>query len=213
MNSCSCSAAEVICLGLAKTIQFIGVTVYNTVFLVGKLPYVICTVIFGVYIRFWPTLDMLLDHSRCFIWTLLLFHDRSLSHALYRCWLSFALLWLLPSKGGCAATLCTDLPSATLAFWHFYDQHLLNSFHQVIWLACESNDGKRFLYAHLAYSTQPTTLSHQRLKSIPLTILKFCSPPLNVLHLDCSSDSVANWTVSRSYRYTALAFSCPQPPL
>jgi len=24
--------------------------------------------------------------------------------------------WLLPSKGGCATTLCTDLPSATSAF-------------------------------------------------------------------------------------------------
>jgi hypothetical protein len=43
------------------------------------------------------------------------FHYRSLSYAWYRCRLSFTLLRLLPSKGGCATTLCTDLPSATFS--------------------------------------------------------------------------------------------------
>jgi len=66
------------------------------------------------------------------------FHYRSLSYALYRCRLSFTLLWPLPSKGGCATTLCTDLPSATFSIWHFYNQCLFNSFRQVIWLECES---------------------------------------------------------------------------
>ena len=42
-------------------------------------------------------------------------HYRSLSYAWYRCRLSFTLLRLLPSKGGCATTLCTDLPSATFS--------------------------------------------------------------------------------------------------
>ena len=50
------------------------------------------------------------------------FHYRSLSYAWYRCRLSFTLLRLLSSKGGCASTLCTNLPSATSAFWHFYNQ-------------------------------------------------------------------------------------------
>jgi len=43
------------------------------------------------------------------------FHFRRLSYACYRCRLSFTLLRLLPSKGGFATTLCTDLPSATFS--------------------------------------------------------------------------------------------------
>ena len=39
---------------------------------------------------------------------------------------------------GCATTLCTDLLSATSAFWHFYNQCEFNSFRQVIWLECKS---------------------------------------------------------------------------
>ena len=66
------------------------------------------------------------------------FYYRSSSYALYRCRLSFTLLRLLPSKGGCATTLCTDLPSATFSNWHFYNQCLFNSFRQVIWLECKS---------------------------------------------------------------------------
>jgi hypothetical protein len=42
------------------------------------------------------------------------------------------------TQGGCATTHCTDLPSATSAFWHFYNQSLFNSFRHVIWLGCES---------------------------------------------------------------------------
>ena len=48
----------------------------------------------------------------------------------------------LPSKVGCATTLCTDLPSATFSIWHFYNQCLFNSFCQVIWLECESKDSR-----------------------------------------------------------------------
>ena len=66
------------------------------------------------------------------------FHYRSLSYAWYRCRLSFSLFRLCPSKGGCAPTLCTDLPSAAFSIWHFYNQCLFNSFCQVIWLECES---------------------------------------------------------------------------
>ena len=42
-------------------------------------------------------------------------HFRSLTYAWYRCRLSFTLLRPLPGKGGCATTLCTDLPSATFS--------------------------------------------------------------------------------------------------
>ena len=66
------------------------------------------------------------------------FHYRSLSYAWYCCRLSFTLLRLFPNKGGCATTPTTDLPSATSAFWHFYNQCVLDSFRQVIWLECES---------------------------------------------------------------------------
>jgi len=54
-------------------------------------------------------------------------HYRSLSYALYRCRLSFTLLRLLPSKGGCATTLCTDLPSATFSIWHFCNERWYGS--------------------------------------------------------------------------------------
>jgi len=46
---------------------------------------------------------------------------------------------------GCATTLCTDLPSATSAFWHFYNQCLFKSFCQVLWLECESKVSFAFI--------------------------------------------------------------------
>ena len=66
------------------------------------------------------------------------FHYKNLSYACYRCRLSFNLPRLLINKGGCVTTLCTYLPSATSASWHFDNQCLINSFLQVIWLECES---------------------------------------------------------------------------
>ena len=53
-------------------------------------------------------------------------------------WVAF---WRVPAKGSQVLYIpcqTTDLPSATSAFWHFYNQCLFNSFRRVIWLECES---------------------------------------------------------------------------
>ena len=96
-----------------------------------------------------------------------MFHCRSLSYAWYFHRLSFTLRRLLLNYGGWATTLCTDLPSATSAFWHFYDQCWFNSFCRVTWLECESNvslwkvrqDSTGSDAAHLLFTVQ--TLYHR----------------------------------------------------
>ena len=103
-------------------------------------------------------------------------HYRSLSSALYYCWLSFTLFRLLPSKGGCATTLCADLPSATSALWHFYTQCLFNSFRQVIWLECKINVSLQKLVNLVCASINLRALHDGSLAATPiLACLPTCS--------------------------------------
>jgi hypothetical protein len=90
-------------LGLARTVYIHRIWPYN--WWCPRQNYRICTVYKYIYIYIYSS--GLNAKAK--------FHYRSLSYAWYRCRLSFTLLRLFPSKGGCATTLCKDLPSATFS--------------------------------------------------------------------------------------------------
>jgi len=61
MNSSSCNAAKVICLGLARTIYI------RCIYGIFGREITKFTVIYGAYIRSWPTLEMSLYHSALYL--------------------------------------------------------------------------------------------------------------------------------------------------